>query len=823
MSKITEIYSNPIDAATVDAVNCRTERVEALIKRRMEAVEHLACERSRIVTDSWRETDGQPLDIRRAKLFRAVMEKNPVVIRDGELIVGSQSKYVLGASPSIDYNPSLAIENIENFKGKQLTDEDPELHTITRSEYESLAEDVEFWKGRSTGDAVNHFNETHFPWLQDWARSGLVNAAKAGNPPGAKNVNYGWVIQEGLESIIAKAKAEKAKLTFSDTPREDYQKEIFLDSVVIALEGAIEFSHRYSRLAAELAATESDPQRRAELEKISEVCRSVPAKPAKSFHEAVQSFWFIHLCENLETSFQAESPSRIDQYLYPMYRKDVIENGVMSRQEAAELLGCLFVKINELTCVKNNYEKNNIPGTTLQATTLCGVDREGNDASNELSYMLLEVLAQVKFPQPPIYVRYHPNIDRRVWMKALEVNIRRGDGNPAFMSDICRIPSFVDHGITLEDARDWAACGCAGSITPGISTHGGSLGINYINLAKVMEYVMNDGVDPRTGVQIGLKTGDVAEFTSAEQFIDAFKAQFDYLIAIMAKMARMSAYVDIENYHIPFISALLGDCIEKGMDARAGGVRYPQFLYHIADRGLQDVADSIAAIKKVVLEDKRITIQQLKEAMAANFEGDGHDYVRALMRSAPKYGNDDDYVDSIFSELSVWLQQRIRQERNPFGGDLWAGRSGANAHVSFGRVTGPLPNGHKAGEPIADGFCSPAQGCDVHGPTCVFNSASKAVHVENSTAALMNMKFEKKLFKNPSNIANLSAMLEKYFADGGFHVQINIIDKQTMLDAQESPDEYSSLMVRVAGYSAFFIDLPTGIQNEIISRTSEEM
>ena len=820
MSRSSGENHAPIDTAAIDAVNCCTDRVARLIQARKDAVEHIACERSRIVTDSWRETEGEPLDIRRAKLFKAVMEKNPVIIRDGELIVGSQSKYICGASPSIDYNPAIALENIENFKG--VVNEGPaDQCTITEAERQSLAEDAEFWKGRSTGDAVMRFNETNFPWLKDWAASGLVNAAKAGNPPGAKNVNYGWVIRDGLESIIQLAKDKLSELEFNEHPKEDYEKSNFLNAVVIALEGAIEYSHRFSRLAAEMAEREADPKRKAELEKISEVCWNVPAKPAKNFHEAVQCFWFIHLCENLETSFQAESPSRIDQYLYPMYFQDVIQEQTLSRQDAAELLGCLFVKINELTCVKNNYEKNNIPGTTLQATTICGVDKDGNDASNELSYLLLEVLAQVQFPQPPIYVRYHPDIDRRVWMKALEVNIRRGDGNPAFMNDICRVPTFVDHGISLADARDWAATGCAGSITAGVSTHGGSLGINYINLAKIMEYVMNDGKDPRTGAQIGLHTGDVADFTSIDQFIDAFKKQFDYLIAIMAKMARMSAYVDIENYHIPFISALLGDCIEKGMDARAGGVRYPQFLYHIADRGLQDVADSLAAIKKVVLEDQRITMAELKEALAVNYEG--KEYIRALMKAAPKYGNDDDYVDDIFSELSVWLQRRIRQERNPFGDDLWAGRSGANAHVSFGRVTGPLPNGHKAGEPIADGFCSPAQGCDVHGPTCVFNSASKAVHVENSSAALMNMKFEKKLFQNKANIENLGSMLEYYFSHNGFHVQINIIDKDTMLQAQERPQDYTNLMVRVAGYSAFFVELPHGIQDEIISRTSEAL
>ena len=810
-----------IDCKALDDVTCITPRVFGLIEARKSAVEHIAVERSRIVTDSWRETAGEPLDIRRAKLFRAIMERNPIVIRDGELIVGSQSKYVLGASPSIDYNPAIAMESIEAFRGVATDDLPAEKVNITETERQSLEKDVEFWKGRSTGDAVKEFNAQNFPWLKDWADSGLVNAGKAGNPPGAKNVNYGWVINEGLEGIIERAKQHIKELDYTADPKGDYERRNFLEAVIIALGGAIEYAHRFSVLAADMAKAEEDPRRKQELERISETCANVPAKPARNFYEAVQSFWFIHLCENLETSFQAESPSRIDQYLYPMYKQDVIDRGVLSRQDAAELLACLIVKINEITCVKNNYEKNNIPGTTLQATTICGVDENGDDASNELSYLILETLAQVRFPQPPVYVRYHPSIDERVWRKALEVNVRRGDGNPSFVNDIVRIPTFQEHGISLTDARNWAVTGCAGSITAGVATHGGSLGINYINLAKIMEYVMFNGRDPRTGVQIGIHTGDPATFTSCDQLIDAFKRQFDYLISIMAKMARMSAWVDIEHYHTPFTSGLLGDCIEKGLDARAGGVRYTSFLYHIADRGLQDVADSLAAIKKVVFDDRRVSMEQLVAALKSNF--DGNDYLLALLKSAPKYGNDDDYVDKIYSELSVWLQRRIRQERNPYGGDLWAGRSGANAHVSFGRVTGALPSGRKAGEPLADGFCSPSQGCDTHGPTSVFNSASKAVHVENSTAALMNMKFERQQFKTDADYDNFSALIKGYFKRGGFHVQVNIIDRKTLVEAQEKPKDHMDLMVRVAGYSAFFVDLPNGIQNEIISRTSERL
>ena len=817
MAGFTRTNDELTDFGEVNRVNCLTDRVSGLLKTLKTADEHICAERSRLATESWKETEDEPLDIRRAKLFRHVMRGNPVSVRANEIIVGSQSKYVFGASPYVDYNPLVAVENLNAVGASGGSSVKAAL--FTEEEKKSLEEDVRYWSGRSTGDAVRKMEEAKFPWLKDWAESGLVNAQKTGNPPAVRNVDYGKVIDIGLEGVIAEAKEELDALDYNEHPDEDYRKDCFLQAAIIALEGAIEFAGRHARLAEEMAINERDPNRKAELLKIAEVCGQVPAKPARNFREAVQSFWFIHLCVNLETSFLAESPSRMDQYLYPLYRRDIMEEKTMTRQEAAELLSCLFVKINEMTAVKMSYDKNNIPGTHLQNITICGVDGAGRDASNELSYMLLEVLAQVEVPQPPIYVRYHNKINPEIWMKALEVNVRRGDGNPSILNDETRLLSFVEHGIPLRDARDWAAAGCAGSLIAGKSIHGGSLGINYINMAKIFEYVLNDGRDPKNGKQIGLKTGDAYTFTSIDQFIDAFKQQFSYLIGIMTKMSRMTAHVDIQSYRIPFCSALLGDCIKKGMDARAGGVRYPQFLYHISDRGLQDVTDSLVALKKLVFEEKRLCLKDMLDAVSTNF--DGKENIRAMLAAAPKYGNDDDYVDDLFGDLSLWLQDRIAQELNPFGSRLWSGRTGAVIHVAFGKATGALPNGRRAGEPLADGFLSPEQGQDVNGPTAVFNSASKVNHVENSTGALMNMKFERKLFEGRANLHKLASMLEAFFSRGGFHIQINFLDSEALLKAQEAPEQHSNLMVRVAGYSAFFVDLPRNVQNEIISRTSQ--
>jgi len=805
------------DFQAIDKVQCITPRVASLIELRKTATEHIACERSRIVTDSWKATEGENIDIRRAKLFRAIMEKNPVVIWPGELVVGSQTKYPYGASPYVDYNPDSAFENLSSMGASGGSSVSAAM--ISDEERQSILDDCKYWSGRSTGDQIHALEREKFPWLSDWENSGLVLKQQTGGPPANKQVDYGKVIEIGFEGIIAEAKEALSKLEFDTDSAADYEKDRFLNAVIIACEGAIIFGQRHAALAREMAETEADPVRKQELLEIAEICTQVPAKPARNFREAVQSMWFVHLCINLETASLADSPSRVDQYLFPTYYKDVMLEKTMSRQDAAELIACLFIKLNNQTAVKNNYDKKNIPGTMLQDVTICGVDAQGRDASNELSYLLLETCAQINFPQPPIYVRHHNKINREIWMKALEANVRRGDGNPAFLSDEARIPGLLEHGFSLEESRNWVAAGCAGSIVPIVSMHGGQHGLCYFNCAKILEYVLNDGREPKNGVQIGLHTGEASSFTSMDQLVDAFKTQFDYLLKILIKMSHQTCFVDIANYRVPFISSLLDDCIKNGKDARCGGVRHTTFLYHISDRGLQDVTDSLIAINKVVFEDKKATMDDIVTALKDNFVG--HEQLRDMLIAAPKYGNDIDFVDDLFGDLSVWLDNRIGEEHNPYGGRQWTGRSGAVAHMVFGKVTGALPDGRKANEPLADGFLSPAQGMDLNGPTAVFNSASKVNHIENSTGALFNMKFEKKLFDNPNNLNKLSSLIENYFHREGFHIQINILDRETLEKAKEKPEDYSNLMVRVAGYSAFFVDLPTDLQDEIMARTSE--
>jgi pyruvate formate-lyase/glycerol dehydratase family glycyl radical enzyme len=807
-----------LSAKEIDHLNVLTERVSRLKQRCEDSVPHICSERSRLATESWKETEGQPLDIRRAKLFRRIMQGNPIAIRNDELIVGSQSQYIRGSSPPVDNNPQFAIDTLQ---AKRLTASSVAVTAeITQEERESLLLDCHFWKGRSTSDAVIKEIEAKFPWLKDWIESGIVHLLFGSNPPDVKSVDYSKVINIGFEGVIAEAKESLGRLEYSNAVG-DYDKDCFLQAAIIACEGAIEYAHRYAGLAEEMAAKENNPLRKRELERIAGACRRVPAKPARNFYEALQSFWLTHICVNLETAALGEAPGRIDQYLYPFYKRDVIDEGTLTRQEAAELLGCLFVKLNEVSAVKAAEDKERTAGTHLQDVTIGGISKDGVDASNELSYLLLEVLAQVPMPQPPIYVRYHPQINQEVWAKAVEVVVRRGDGNPAFVNDAPRISSFTEHGIALEDARDWVVGGCAGSITPGLSLHGAAGHLGYINMAKVLEFVLHNGCDPRSGKQIGLATGDPRQFSSIEQILQAFKRQVDYFFNKASKMSQVLYAVDIANYRTPFCSAILGDCISRGMDSRKGGVRYPEFITHVSDRSLQNVADSLAAIKKVAFEDKRLNMAELLDAINQNFEG--NEALRRTLLAAPKYGNDDDYVDNIFNELSLWLQDRIGREKTPFGTRLWQGRTGATVHWMLGRTTGALPDGRKSGEPLADGFLSPGQGRDTKGPTAVIMSATKANHNYNSVAALMNMKFDRNMLSNETNRSKFANLVETFFKRGGFHIQVNILSKEILLAAQERPDQHRNLMVRVAGYSAYFVDLPRALQDEILSRTTEQV
>jgi formate C-acetyltransferase len=446
------------------------------------------------------------------------------------------------------------------------------------------------------------------------------------------------------------------------------------------------------------------------------------------------------------------------------------------------------------------------------------VTGDGKDATNELTYLLLEVVRQVRVPQPPIYLRCHKGTPEELWQTAVEVTVERGDGNPAFLNDAAVLLNFAGLGIPIAVARDWAGGGCIHPHVCHAST--GDMG-QTINLAKIFELTLNNGVDPVTGKQLGLTTGDPRSFASFDELYAAFKEQVSHVLILMTQHLHMCWQLRNRYYSLPFFSALIDDCMEKGIDYMAGGCRYPQLYFGNYDRGHQNVADSLAAIKKLVYEEHRVGMDELLEALKVNFVG--KETLRRALQAAPKYGNDDDYVDDIFDDLSLWMQRRIAQEKHPLGSNQRIHRGGATQHYYLGLTVGALPDGRKAFEPLADGTLSPMRGADVKGPTAVINSASKVNHNEIATSSLFNMKITRSIVRSRDGQRKLASLIKTYFNRGGYHIQFNLMGQEMLLEAKKHREKYRDLLVRVAGYSAYFVELSPEVQDEIIARCEHEL
>lgn len=798
----------------VKSVVALTDRVKRGKEAYLSAVPHLSSERSHLVTESYKETEGEPLDIRRGKMFKRMMEGLPVVIRENELIVGSQTKYVRGASPAVDFNPE---HTLELFKDNKITLSSlVKAAAVSEEEKATLIEDALYWKGKSPYDAAVRLRREAFGTIVDELEAARVCVGPLARPVYSRLPDYGKVLAKGLRGIITEAKEAIQQLRFTD--REDVSKHYFLQGVIIGCEGAIAFAHRYAALAREMAEKENNPERKKELERIAENCQWVPENPARNFYEALQSFWLTFLCVNLETAYSNEAPGRMDQYLYPFYKKD-LDEGRTSRQDAAELLGCVWVKLAEMDNVRGSVQKQASQANQTQDVTIGGVTKEGKDASNELTYLLLEVLRQLKTHQPPVYLRVHKGTPPELMMMAMEVNRDRGDGMPAFLNDEAVLLNLVGKDIPLDAARDWAATAC---VKPEIS-HASAAGLSYImSLAKVLELTLHNGVDPLTGKQLGPKTGEGKDFSSFEELYEAYKKQVDFFVDIFSRSHALVWQVLAEYTSAPFFSGLTDDCIKKGKGYMTGGVRYPQIYFGVRERGIQDVADSLAALKKVVFEDKKATMPEVLDALASNFAE--KEKLRQLLLAAPKYGNDDDYADDIFNDLSMWGQRRIYEEKHimgPFG--MTTNRSGATFHTYFGKQVGALPNGRKAYEGLADGSMSPVQGMDTHGPTAAINSATKINHTEICRATLFNLKFSPSMVQTRDGLKKLGALTKSYFDRGGYHIQYNLLGQDVLVSAKKNPEKYRDLLVRVAGYSAYFVDLSSEVQDEIIKRTEHAL
>jgi pyruvate formate-lyase/glycerol dehydratase family glycyl radical enzyme len=687
---------------------------------------------------------------------------------------------------------------------------------LSEEDRASLREDAEYWENRSPvvmgqkrifeamGDEMDIY--------QRIVDSGAV-ALWGDRIKGNMNIDYGKVVHIGFNGIIEEAKAEIEKLKGLKN-EDDFEKIEFLNSGIICCEAVITLAKRYAKLAKEMAGKEKNAKRKAELNKIAEICEWVPANPARTFYEALQSFWFTHVAANLEGADYAETPGRMDQYLYPTYEKDVV-SGDMTRQDAAELLACLWVKLNEMECVRGEFMQKFSQSSQNQHLTIGGVDENGRDATNELSVMILEVARQMKLPQSAIYIRVHKNTNQEFLVKAAESNRDHGAGIPAYLNDEATINKFMSMGIPLKDARNWVAIGCVAPVL-GYCTGSPYSGTLLFNKTKMFELALNNGVDPRTGKLASIKTGDPRKFKSYQECYDAFINQYKFFMEksntfMKAVESSIKTFVSF-----PYCSMLTDDCIKNGKGIYQGGPRYQSDI-GILDSGLQNVGDSLAAIKKYVFDENRVTMDELLKAMAVNFKG--KEDLRQLLLTAPAYGNDNDYVDDIFNTVS-WDTGKITTDYHIFSNmPTILFRGGATQHYWSGGVVGATPDGRKAYEPMADGILSPVQGKDVKGPTAVLLSATKMNHLEHAVATLHNVKLSPTTLRSREGINKFLSLIKTYFDLGGWHLQFNMIGQEVLCEAQRRPDDFKDLVVRVAGYSAFFVDLSPDVQNDIIRRT----
>ncbi|MFC2060532.1 glycyl radical protein [Chloroflexota bacterium] len=796
----------------LNKVNILTDRIRAGIERIREADIYVSPARGQLYTESWRETEGEPIPLRKAKAFQRVLEGIPVAIMDRELIAGSVTERVRGCFTTPEWDPDVFIRECQV---ETLTWEEDYLKAkVVDEQRRQILEDAYYWKGKS---AIEQIWKTVDDLLGDGPRKTLQEARLWQNPysttPLGCILDAEKLLNKGLKGIIAEI--QERLNNHADLTKEGIHRLHQWQAMVITCEAVIGFARRYADLARKLAEDEPDQTRILELERIADNCEWVPANPARNFYEALQSYWLVLVAALVETANGAKSPGRFDQYMYPFYAKD-IESGEITHQEAAELAASFWVKLNEMMTFREHTVREIAQSPVLQNLTIGGVTRDGKDATNELSFLILEVERQLKLPQPQLTLRYHDGLPEAFLIKAVETT-KDIAGKPAFFNDKVAILGHCNLGIPLEDARDWAPIGCVERYVQGCT---GAFRRPLLNLTKILEITLNNGIDPRSGKQVLPATGDPREFSSFEDLYNAFKKQAAYVIELVCKAWRVAQIVRGEVYPLPFESALLGDCVENGLDCMEGGLRYNQPLSGVDMYGHVNPANSLAAVKKLVFEEQTITMDELLEALAINFEG--KEKLRALLLAAPKYGNDDDYVDEIMKDIYYWTEEMVKSQVSAFGHPYVITRKGLTTHFSFGKVIGALPDGRKAWEPLADGSLSPMRGTDVKGPTAVINSASKPDQV-GSESTLLNQKLYRSIVDSKDGIRKLLSLIKTYFDNYGYHIQFNIFDPQTLIEAKKHPEEYRSLVVRVAGFSAYFVELSAQVQDEIIARTTQTL
>lgn len=837
-----QFYSEPIQ---------KSPRIQGLIDHLFENKPQIEADRAVLLTESYKRTENEPIITRRAKAFKHILENIPITIRPNELVVGSATK----APRSCQVFPEYSFQWLEDeFDTIENRSADP--FYISEDTKQTLREVYKYWNGKTTSELAASYmaDETHDAIEHNIFTPGNYFY----NGVGHVTVDYAKVLSIGYKGIIEEAKSELDRCKVSDG---DYNKKShFLKAVITSCEAVITYARRYAELALELSDKESDPTRKLELLLIAHNCAVVPENGATSFYEAIQAFWFVQMLLQTESSGHSISPGRFDQYMYPYYEKD-LKAGLITREFAQELIDCVWVKLNDLNKARDAASAEGFAGYSLFQNLIAGgQDAEGLDATNDLSFMCINATMHVLLPQPSFSVRVWNGTPHEFLIRAAELT-RTGVGLPAYYNDEVIIPSLISRGLTLEDARNYNIIGC---VEPQVS--GKTEGWHdaaFFNMCRPLELVFSNGVDK--GKQISIKTGDVENMQSFDEFYDAYKKQMYYQISLMVNADNAIDVAHAERCPLPFLSSMVEDCIHRGKSVQEGGAIYnftgPQGF------GIANMADALWAIKKLVFEEKKYTLADFKAALSDNYgkETDEHEAekittaaVKELIKSGktptdndityiynkvrenncpadkkefynkmlndieqlPKFGNDNLELDLFAREVAYTYTKPLETFDNPRGGKYQAGLYPVSANVPLGAQTGATPDGRLACKPVADGV-SPAAGRDVNGPTAAANSVSRLDHYIASNGTLYNMKFHPSALAGRAGLESFVALIRSYFDQKGSHMQFNVVSRETLLDAQKHPEQYRSLVVRVAGYSALFTTLSRSLQDDIINRTEQ--
>jgi formate C-acetyltransferase len=765
----------------------------------------MCSERARFVTESYKETEAEPMIVRRAMAVARVLEKMTVFLQKDQLIAGNQASS-LRASPLFPETEAEYLEcEIDLFEKRE------QDRLIVRPEVrrELLEEILPYWKGKTVKEhalAAMPEEVREAVLLEDQIFSVGIHLTGS---IGHVLVDYDNVLSRGFKGIREEIAARMEELDLADP--DEGAKYDFYRAELILCDAIMLFAERFADEAERLAQSEKDTRWKEELMTIARICRKVPAEPAEGFREAVQSFWFVHLLLFIEQDGLAVSPGRFDQYMYPYYKRS-IDLGEMTKEEAQELLECLWIKFTEIMRAYDFECAKYYAGFSISENiALGGTDRNGRDAVNELSYMCLGAEAHTKLSQPNLSVRIHGKTPERFMMRAVEI-ASTGRTKPEFFNDAVGVPTLMSTGVPLEEARDYGISGCVEAVPPHAN---GMTNAAMSNIAKALELALNDGKCRLSGKQIGPRTGDPKEFTSFEDVLLAFREQVAAYVEKMVVALNVIERTHAELYPLPYFSLVMDDCLEKGLDITEGGARYnytgPQAV------GLGDVADSLAVLKKLVFEEKRYTLQEIIEAMDADFEGN-EPLRQTLITKAPKWGNDDDFVDDLAAEAVNIFCSEVSSYRNTRGGIYRPGVYSVSANVPLGLHVGALPNGKKSRKPLADGV-APVHGVDLTGPTAIVKSVAKLDHEKITNGTILNQKFTPKLLEGAEGKRALADLIRTYFDLGGWHIQFNVVSADMLRAAQREPEKHKGLIIRVAGYSAFFVELDTAVQDDIIDRT----